>query len=213
MPTFNFVKQVDCGALHKLLIQNGFDVVGVSFDSGTNITTVQLADTETKDPTATVNSYIFVPYVPINWTQLYNDAVVTVTSAKNTVEIAKGILQDDLGLYNSANTNLSNAQGQYNTAAGNYTTATTTYGNAGTPVNNTNAVAHLVAAESQIVSLASACQALLGSMQAQAGINSVFLSAFSQIVNVLGAHESVNDAQNSVIEVLARRVNVLEDED
>lgn len=213
MPTFFYnLEHCDAGALHKLLAQNGFDVSGVSFDSGTNITRVDLADTETKDPTSIVNSYIFVPYVPINWTQLYTDAVAGVTSAQNTVNTAKGILSDDLALYNSANTNLGTAQSQYNTAAGNYSTATTAYGAAGATVNTTNAVAHLVQAENQILALASACQALLGAMQAQAGINSVFLSAFQQIVNVLDAHESVNDAENSVIDVLAKRVGVLESE-
>jgi hypothetical protein len=212
MPTFHFVKQVDCGALHKLLLQNGFDVIGVSFDSGTNLTTVELAEGETKDPTSIVNSYIFVPYVPIDWTKLYTDAVAVVTSSKNTVATAKEILQDDLGLYNSANINLENAQDQYDTAKENYTTATTTYNGLPTPTNITQSNNRQNAHESQTQAVAAACQALLGAMQAQAGINSVFLSAFSQIVNVLGAHESVNDAQNSVIEVLARRVNVLEEE-
>ena len=211
MTTYFFEKQVDCGALHKLLVQNSFDVVGVSFDSGTNITRVDLQEGETKDPTSIVNSYIFVPYVPVNWTQLYTDAVETVTAAQNTVNTAKGILNDDLSLYNSANTNLGTAQSQYNTAASNYSTATTAYGTAGATVNTTNAVAHLVQAENQILALAGACQALLGAMQAQAGINSVFLSAFTQIVNVLGAHEAVNDAENSVIDVLARRMDILEE--
>lgn len=212
MPVFPFTKQVDCGALHRLLVQNGFVVIGVTYDSGTNVTLVQLADSETKDPTAVVEAYIFVPYVPINWTQLYSDAVATVVSAQNTVDTAKGILQDDLALYNSANTNLQNAQNQYNTAAGQYSTAQNNWNSAANPTNLSLAVAKLNIAESQIQALASACQALLGAMQAQAGINSVFLSAFTQIVSVLNAHEAVNDAENSVIEVLARRTDVLEEE-
>lgn len=212
MPVFQFVKTVDCGALHRLLVQNGFDVVGVTFDSGTNLTTVQLADTETKDPTAVVEEYIFVPYVPINWTQLYSDAVATVVSAQNTVDTAKGILQDDLALYNSANTKLQNAQSQYNTAAGQYITALNAWNSAANPTNLSQAVAKLNIAESQIQALASACQALLAAMQTQAEINSVFLSAFTQIVSVLNALEAVNDAENSVIDVLARHASILEEE-
>lgn len=212
MPVFQFVKTVDCGALHKLLVQNGFDVVGVTFDSGTNLTTVQLADTETKDPTAVVEEYIFVPHEPINWTQLYSDAVATVVSAQNTVDTAKGILQDDLARYNSANTNLQNAQSQYNTAAGQYITALNSWNSAANPTNLSQTVAKLNIAESQIQALASACQALLAAMQTQAEINSVFLSAFTQIVSVLNALEAVNDAENSVIDVLARHASILKEE-
>lgn len=212
MPVFQFFKTVDCGALHRLLVQNGFDVVGVTFDSGTNLTTVQLADTETKDPTAVVEEYIFVPYEPINWTQLYSDAVATVVSAQNTVDTAKGILQDDLARYNSANTNLQNAQSQYNTAAGQYITALNAWNSAANPTNLSQTVAKLNIAESQIQALASACQALLAAMQTQAEINSVFLSAFTQVVSVLNALEAVNDAENSVIDVLARHASILEEE-
>ena len=212
MPVFQFFKTVDCGALHRLLVQNGFDVVGVTFDSGTNLTTVQLADTETKDPTAVVEEYIFVPYEPVNWTQLYSDAVATVVSAQNTVDTAKGILQDDLARYNSANTNLHNAQSQYNTAAGQYITALNSWNSAANLTNLSQAVAKLNIAESQIQALASACQALLAAMQSQAEINSVFLSAFTQIVSVLNALEAVNDAENSVIDVLARHASILEEE-
>jgi hypothetical protein len=145
MPAFNFVKQVDCGALHKLLIQNGFDVVGVSFDSGTNITTIELADTETKDPTSIVNSYVYVPYVPVNYPQLYSDASATVQNALNQ--------------YNSAVTT-------YNSAVASYTAALTVWNNAATPTNLATAVIKINASEQMTVACASAIQAEATALQA-----------------------------------------------
>lgn len=80
---FVYTKLVEVGALHKLLVASGFDVKGVSYDSGKNRCTVHLADTETKDPTAIVDSYIYVPLVPIDWNAEYAKA----KSEKEQIEV------------------------------------------------------------------------------------------------------------------------------
>lgn len=145
MPTFTFIKLVDPGALHKLLVQNGFLVSGISYDSGTNTTSVILEEGETKDPTQVVNSYVYSAPVVYDYPQLYKNAQATVTSAIT----------------------------QYNTAVTNYTTALGAWNSAGGTVTTGNAVAKLTAAEQQITACASAIQAAASAINALVGVVTV----------------------------------------
>lgn len=62
-----FNKQVVPWKLHKELVASGFDIAGVSYDAGTNITTTHLNDTETKDPSNVVNSHTYFVEKNIDW--------------------------------------------------------------------------------------------------------------------------------------------------
>jgi hypothetical protein len=44
MKTYNYTKQVDPGALHKQLASASFAVIGITYDSGNNQTTIMLED-------------------------------------------------------------------------------------------------------------------------------------------------------------------------
>lgn len=145
MPIFTFIKLCDPGALHKLLAQNGFLVSGISYDSGTNTTSVILGDGEVKDPTSVVNSYVYSAPVVYDYPQLYKNAQATVTSAIT----------------------------QYNTAVTNYTTALGNWNRAGGTVTTGNAVAKLTAAEQQITACASAIQAAASAINALVGVVTV----------------------------------------
>jgi len=131
MPSFVFTKLVDPGVLHRLLVTEGFLVSGITFDSGTNQTTVILEEGEEKDPTAIVGAYVYVPYVPPNYPQLYADA--------------SQVVQDALT--------------QYNAAAELYGTAYNAWVSAGATVTSGNALTKLTAAGNAIVALASAIDA------------------------------------------------------
>ena len=76
MPVFTFIKLVDPGALHKLLVQNGFLVSGISYDSGTNTTSVILEEGETKDPTQVVNSYVYSALVGVVTVLAQHDSII-----------------------------------------------------------------------------------------------------------------------------------------
>lgn len=144
--TFKFVNKLsDPGTLHKLLAQYGFNVEGVTCETGGPTTWVLLADTETKDPTIITNDYSYAPPIIYDYPSLYVVAQATVSNAKTT-------LQD--------------AVTQYDTAAANYINALNAFNTAGSPINTANAVSHLQPMENQIVALASACQAFKSAFQA-----------------------------------------------
>jgi len=203
MPTFPYTLPNGCdpGALQKLLITNGFvfgSSGGISYDFGTKIATIVLDPSETKDPSSVVATYVYVPYVPPNYPQLYADAQATVNTALTN-------LSNALAQYNTANTSLGNALTAYNTAASNYSTGLTAWNAAGTPVTSGNAVAHVQPAQNEAIALASACQAFLSAHQAQGSINSAFLLSFNAVVSDINA--IVN-----VLNVLAQRVDILEED-
>lgn len=145
MPTFTFIKLVDPGALHKALVAAGFLVSGISYDSGTNTTTVMLEEGETKDPTSVVNAYVYSAPIVYDYPQLYQNAQATVTAA--------------ITQYNTAVTNYAAATGNWTAAGGNVTTG--------------NAVAKLTAAEQQIQACASAIQAAAAAINALVGVVTV----------------------------------------
>jgi hypothetical protein len=132
MKYFQYNIQCDCGALHKLLQQNSFNVVGITYDTALNIATVMLDDSETKDPTDVVNSYVYVPYVP----------------------------PDYPALFASANNSYQEAVTQYIGAKQSYINAVALWNAAGTDVTSTNAIAKLKTAQVEIVSAAIAIDAL-----------------------------------------------------
>lgn len=71
---FTYTKQVDVGALHKLLQSYGYAVIGVTYDSGQNKCIVHLEDTEFKEPTPVVNAYVYVAPIIINWKEEFKKA-------------------------------------------------------------------------------------------------------------------------------------------
>lgn len=59
MKDITFKQLVNVSQLHKILVTAGFDIDGVSYDSGTGIATIHLKDTEIKDPTNIMASYVY----------------------------------------------------------------------------------------------------------------------------------------------------------
>jgi hypothetical protein len=134
MKTFQFNKKVDPGVLHKILASSGFIIIGITYDSGTNISNVMLDDTETKDPTSVVDAYVYTPYIPPNYPNLYSNAQTTVNSALT----------------------------QYNNAVTNYQTALTAWNSASTTTTKFNAVeGQVVACASAISATKEAIAALV----------------------------------------------------
>jgi hypothetical protein len=138
MREFVYIKLVDAGKLHKYIADAGYGIVGIVYDSGLNQVTVRLLDSETRDPTSLVNSYVYTAPVIPDYPVLYANAQQTV--------------QDALV--------------QYNTAVGNYTTALTSWNSYGATVTSGNALNKLTACENMVVACASAIQAARNSIGA-----------------------------------------------
>jgi hypothetical protein len=128
---FKYTKKVDPEALHKQIANAGFLILGVSYDSGTDETTVMLDDAETKDPTDVVNAYVYVVPVYPNYPVLFSDA----------------------------KQNVNDALTQYNGAVATYTTALGEWNAAGTTITSGNALVKLAACEHMVVATAAAISA------------------------------------------------------
>lgn len=131
MISFTFEKRCDPETLHGLLIGSDYRIIGVSYDSGRNQTTVMLDDLETKDPTQIVNSYVYTDPVYPNYPVLYTTAQQLVTGALN----------------------------QYNSAVTSYTAALSVWNAQGASVTSGNALAKLAACENMVVATAQAIDA------------------------------------------------------
>lgn len=154
---FTFEKEVDPGAVHRALVIASFLVIGVTYDSGRNQTTIILEDAETKDPTTAVTNYVYVPYVPPNYPVLYANAQAIVDGALTT--------------YNTA-------VAGYITALSTYNTALAAYATAGIPVTSGNAVAH-------IQPIANAVQAIAAENSAFALAFPAIKDSIAALVNVV----------------------------
>lgn len=100
---FKYTKLVDPHKLHKAIASAGFNILGIVFDAGTNLCTVMLDDSEDKDPTSVVDTYVYVEPVYPNYPALY--------------ATAQGVVQGALTQYNSAVTDYITALNAYNTAS------------------------------------------------------------------------------------------------
>lgn len=140
-----FSKESNPEVLHKQLTDAGFSVQGIVYDSGKGVTTVILDESETKDPTTVVNSYVYtVPTYP-DYPKLYSDAQKVVNQSLS----------------------------QYNTAAANYVTALGAWNSAGASVTSGNALTKLAACENMVVACASAIEAAKNSIAALVAVVTV----------------------------------------
>ncbi|MDD4804333.1 MAG: hypothetical protein PHN69_04090, partial [Candidatus Pacebacteria bacterium] len=128
---FKYTKQVDPYKLHKQIENAGFNILGVMYDEGMNMTTVMLDDSETNDPTSIVDTYTYVEPVYPNYPVLY-------ANAQNVVN---------------------NALVQYNSAVTSYVAALTSWNNAGATITTGNALVKLAANEAMVTACATAIEA------------------------------------------------------
>lgn len=142
---FEFNKESNPEVLHEQLTEAGFSVQGIVYDSGKGVTKVILDESETKNPTTVVNSYVYAAPTYPDYPKLYSDAQKVVGQSL----------------------------AQYNTAAANYVTALGAWNSAGASITSGNALTKLAACENMVVACASAIEAAKNSIAALVAVVTV----------------------------------------
>lgn len=101
---FKYTKLVDPSKLHKAIAAAGLNILGIVFDASKNLCTVMLDDTEIRDPTSIINSYVYVTPVYPNYPVLYANAQQSVQGALTQYNTAVVNYTNALSAYNSAST-------------------------------------------------------------------------------------------------------------
>jgi len=101
---FKYTKLVDPHKLHKQIENAGYNILGIVFDAGINLVTVMLDDSEDKDPTSVVDTYVYVEPVYPNYPALYATAQDTVQGALTQYNSAVANYVTALQAYNAAST-------------------------------------------------------------------------------------------------------------
>jgi hypothetical protein len=93
MTIYTFTKRVDVRRLHYLLTAAGYAVNGITYDDGSQNLIVDLAASESKNPTTIVNNYVYRAPIIIDWKAEYSKAT---TAAARINVIAKRLNLVDL---------------------------------------------------------------------------------------------------------------------
>ena len=106
MKEYKYIKKVDPEKLHKQIANAGFKLLGVVYDSKLNQATIMLEDSETKDPTSLITSYVYVEPVNPDYPVLYANAQKTVDDSLDQYNSAVSIFQAATQAWNSAATSV-----------------------------------------------------------------------------------------------------------
>jgi hypothetical protein len=137
MRYFEYNIMSDPGDLYDLLASRGYNVIILTHDAGRNVTGIGLDDSDLKDPSSVVSTYVYKPHVNPDYEALFSQADI----------------------------NYKGAADQYLTARDTYISALTAWNNAGSDVTQATAIAKLKAAQGEISALAQAVQAQATAIQ------------------------------------------------